>query len=405
MSANPVAVVPQTEADELSLIRTTYAKDLTDAEFGLLVADARHRGLSVVKREVVGIKFQGRMTPYVTLAGARTLAERSGRYAGGQGPYFCGPDGVWLEVWLDARTPPAAAKFIVHRHDQVYPSVGIATWGERNQPNSPTWKGMPSVMLGKVAEMDALRRARLIDDVPVFVGDATDEALVGPSAKAGAMRHLHGVGQARGLDHGQLRTVVAAVRPGTASMAEEGVGAADLGAAAGLIDALDDAALAAIVATPEGLAAPEGHPESTPESVVASRLPSPASQDARRAAEARGLQNAVLAAFALSGEAGKKKASEIATELLRNRWWVEEAEVAGLSAAQIGEVREAVNRWGRLHAKNGREWLEMVGSVTTDTMLVDVQTAVSEGRATDDLILAALALRKERLGASASIDG
>jgi hypothetical protein len=250
-----IAAVPESEADELSLIRKTYAADLTNDEFGILVADARHRGLSVVKREVVGIKFKGRMMPYVTLAGARALAERSGKYAGGQGPFFCGPDGTWVEVWLDERKPPTAAKFIVHRHDQIFPIVGIATWKERNQPSSPTWQAMPSVMLGKVSEMDALRRARLIDDVPVYVGGDADGEM---PPKIGAMRHLHGVGRERGLDHGELRTVVAAIKPGISSMTEEAVGARDLGAAADLIDALDDEAVEAIVAAPERMAEPAG---------------------------------------------------------------------------------------------------------------------------------------------------
>lgn len=247
-----IGAVPETEADELTLVRTTYARDLTNEEFGVLVADARHRGLSVVKREVVGIKFQGRMTPYVTLAGARTLAEQSGKLAGVQGPFFCGADGLWVEVWL-AVAPPAAAKFIVHRHDQIFPVVGIATWRERNQPNSPTWKGMPSLMLGKTAEIDAYRRARLIaDDCPVHVDGG--DGCVRP--KAGAMRHLHGVGTERGIDHGELRNVVAAIRPGTASMTDQAIGARDLGAAADLIEALDDDAVGLIVAEPERMAEP-----------------------------------------------------------------------------------------------------------------------------------------------------
>jgi hypothetical protein len=240
-----IDLVPKTENDELSIVRQTYAKELTDQEFGVLVADARHRGLDVVNREVVGIKFQGRMTPFVTLAGARKLAEMSGKLAGSEGPYFCGKDGRWVEVWLDD-APPAAAKFIVHRHDSVKPIVGIATWKERAQLNSLTWKTMPSLMLGKVAEMDALRRARLIPDDILTTAEAQEEG-VERAPKTGAMRHLHGVAREHGLNHEDARTVVKAVRPGTQSMTDEDVTARDLSAAANLIDALDGEAVQEIL--------------------------------------------------------------------------------------------------------------------------------------------------------------
>lgn len=240
-----IDAVPTNQNEELTIIRQTYAKDLTDEEFGILVADARHRGLDVVNREVVSIKFNGRMTPFVTLAGARKLAEMSGKLAGSEGPFFCGKNGVWVEVWLDD-APPAAAKFIVHRHDSIRPIVGIATWKERAQVMSPTWKAMPSLMLGKVAEMDALRRARMIPDDLLTTAEAQEEG-VERTPKTGAMRHLHGVANERGLSHDDARTVVKAVRPGTTSMTDAEVDARDLGAAADLIEAIDDEAVQEIL--------------------------------------------------------------------------------------------------------------------------------------------------------------
>jgi hypothetical protein len=249
-----INLVPKNEHDELTIIRQTYAKDLTDEEFGVLVADARHRGLDVVNREVVGIKFQGKMTPFVTLAGARKLAEMSGKLAGVEGPYFCGRDGVWVEVWLDEKVPPAAAKFIVHRNDSMKPIVGIATWHERKQTYfkdgqlhlMPTWKSMPATMLGKVAEMDAFRRARMMpDDILTTAEMPRDDETRNP--KVGAMRHLHGVAAKHGLSHDDARTVVKAVRPGATSMTDPDVEPGDLNAAAELIDALDDEAVQEIL--------------------------------------------------------------------------------------------------------------------------------------------------------------
>jgi hypothetical protein len=248
-----IAAVPKSRNDELTVIRQVYARDLSDDEFGVLVADANHRGLDVVSREIIGIKFKGQLVPFVTLAGARKLAERSGKLAGIEGPFFCGPDGAWVEVWLEAK-PPAAAKFIVHRTDTDYPVVGIATWKERANTSSPTWMSMPSVMLGKVAEMDAFRRARMIPDDILTTAEMSDDDQ--RAAKTGAMRHLHGVGRERGLGHDELRSVVKAVKPGTRSMSDPDVTSRDLGAAADLVDALGDEAIYDIVEDETRLAEP-----------------------------------------------------------------------------------------------------------------------------------------------------
>jgi hypothetical protein len=117
----------------------------------------------------------------------------------------------------------------------------------------------------------------------------------------------------------------------------------------------------------------------------------------------RGLQNAVLAAWNLSGEAGKAKAVEIASELLRHRYWVDDT--ARLSAAQLAEVREAVTRWGRPRAAAGREWLQVIGGSTTESMVVDADRVVTEAGVTDPFVLAALSLRFERLEATTDTAG
>ena len=48
------------------------------------------------------------------------------------GPYWCGDDGKWVEVW-PSKTPPVAAKFTVFR-DGV-PHTGIAHYDEFVQTN------------------------------------------------------------------------------------------------------------------------------------------------------------------------------------------------------------------------------------------------------------------------------
>lgn len=252
------AVAEVDREDDLKLIRETYGKDISESEFKILVADAQHRGLSVVRGEVRAIKFNNKMQPYVTIHGLRKIAEQSGKYAGSEGPFFCGPDGKWTEVWL-SNDPPAAAKFIVYRHDSSRPIVGIATWKERSSGNSPTWKSMPSLMLGKVAESDAIKRARLVpDDIHLSIEDAPYNPR---QAKVGALRHVHETGKARGLNHDQVRSVVKALRPGTTSLADDSITSRDLLAAAAYIEAVDDDALMQVVESEAIIEEPEGEPD------------------------------------------------------------------------------------------------------------------------------------------------
>jgi hypothetical protein len=110
------------------------------------------------------------MSIQVSIDGLRLIADRHGDYAGQEGPYWCGEDGLWLRdadgeplPWL-AKTPPQAAMVRVLRHSFARPLAAIARWDSYVQttkegvPNR-MWQSMPDLMLGKVAESLALRRA------------------------------------------------------------------------------------------------------------------------------------------------------------------------------------------------------------------------------------------------------
>jgi hypothetical protein len=247
-------VAPQAEETpaELKAIRDLYAKDLSDVEWDLFCAEARHWDLSVVMREIVAVKRKGRVTHQVTIHGARRLAERSQMHAGSDGPYWCGPDGVWKDVWL-AKEPPAAAKFSVYRYDSPHPYTATVLWSERAQSYwqngreqlFETWEQMPAHMLAKVAESDALKKARLLTgEVPLDVGPLPGEY----SPKVMALRRLHAVGAERGLDHGGVREVVKAIAPGTESLGSEAIGARELNSAAAFVEDADDCDLTGAVA-------------------------------------------------------------------------------------------------------------------------------------------------------------
>jgi hypothetical protein len=104
------------------------------------------------------------MAIQTSIDGFRLIAEKSGSYAGQVGPYWCGEDGEWKDVWTATDKYPVAAKVGVLRHDFKEPCWGVATlrsYAQRKKDGSPTrmWLSMPDVMSAKCAEALALRKA------------------------------------------------------------------------------------------------------------------------------------------------------------------------------------------------------------------------------------------------------
>jgi len=184
-------------ADEIeknrTLIQQTFFKDGNRAQFELFLEVAKRVGLSPLNRQITPMirrsknKQSGQWEPQMTIItnidGFRVIAERSGKYAGQVGPFWCGEDGEWKEVWLQ-KEPPRAAKVGVLRSDFKEPLWGVATWDsyvqtyERDGRTTvgPMWAKMPDIMLAKVAEALALRKAFPQDLSGLYSADEMDQA-------------------------------------------------------------------------------------------------------------------------------------------------------------------------------------------------------------------------------------
>jgi phage recombination protein Bet len=159
--------------EKIQLIRRTIARGATMDELALFIEQCRRTGLDPFARQIYSVRrkqwnslsraYEEAQVIQVSIDGFRLIADRTHKYAGQVGPWWCGTDGEWKEVWLSSE-PPSAAKVGVLRHDFHQPLFATALYKSYVQTNSQgdpvsRWKTDPAGMLAKCAEALALRRA------------------------------------------------------------------------------------------------------------------------------------------------------------------------------------------------------------------------------------------------------
>ncbi len=158
--------------EQVDVIKATIAPGASNEELALFLMVCQKTGLDPFSRQIYlserwsnGVS---KKTPETTIDGFRVIAERSGKYAGQLGPFWCGPDGLWRDVWIDNEMP-SAAKVGILRSDFKEPVWGIALFMEyaqykKAQGNNPPqlnsmWQKMGANQLAKCAESLGLRKA------------------------------------------------------------------------------------------------------------------------------------------------------------------------------------------------------------------------------------------------------
>jgi len=168
---------------QIAALRQIGIQDAPNADLAVFLNFAQRTGLDpfarqiymIGRRERRGDSWATKWTIQASIDGLRIVAERSGDYAGQVGPEYCGPEGIWKDVWVD-REPPVAARIGVLRHGFTAPLYAVAYFDEYVQTDregNPTsmWRSKPKLMIAKCAEALALRKAFPNDLAGLYTAD------------------------------------------------------------------------------------------------------------------------------------------------------------------------------------------------------------------------------------------
>ena len=156
------AVAPYSQ-EQMAIVKGSICQDHNDAEVAFFLEYCRVKSIDPFSKmiySVIRTNNRGKRTQtfQIGIDGMRAKAESSGKYRGQVGPFWCGEDGKWTDIWL-SKNPPLAAKVGIRRSDFDEPMWGIAKWAEYKPSEDWMWGKMPSTMLAKCAESLALRKA------------------------------------------------------------------------------------------------------------------------------------------------------------------------------------------------------------------------------------------------------
>ena len=117
--------------EQADLIKATIAKGATDDELAMFIEECNSLGLNPFAKEIYFTKYRSKdgktsVAMPIGIDGRRKFADRNPLYRGQVGPYWCGPDGVWKDVWLEDG-PPAAAKVGIYLEGYPEPTWGVVT--------------------------------------------------------------------------------------------------------------------------------------------------------------------------------------------------------------------------------------------------------------------------------------
>jgi hypothetical protein len=155
-----------------------FVSEFNEAQQNQFIQVCVSTQLDPYRKQIYAVNRAGRgqmpnMSIVVAIDGLRSISARSGKYQGQVGPFWCGTDMEWKEVWIGG-TKPAACKVGILHKDFTEPLWAVATQ-EQHWGSGPMWNKMGPHMLGIRAEAFAHRRAFPNETSGLFVPEEIEE--------------------------------------------------------------------------------------------------------------------------------------------------------------------------------------------------------------------------------------
>lgn len=175
------------DAKTIALIRRTVAADTTDDEFNLFIWTARHLRLDPLRRQIYALVYsknnaeKRRMSIIIGIDGFRSVADRTGNYRPDEDEPCIEFDDACKSALNPAGIVKATVRVWKRAHGEWHRATGVARWdefvpltdewawneergkklptGKQSLDPKSNWHRMPCVMIAKVAEASALRKA------------------------------------------------------------------------------------------------------------------------------------------------------------------------------------------------------------------------------------------------------
>lgn len=190
--------------NQIEIIKTQIAKGASDDELKMFLYVCERTGLDPFTRQVHLVpRWDGKLgkevrTVIVGIDGLRSIAERTGAYAGNSDPEFGDEKEIeYTDIIYEGKTKkevkkkmfvPTKASVTVSKIVQgvIVPFPATAKWDEYypGDKGGIMWRKMPNNMLGKCAEAKALRKAFPSVMSGLYVAEEMHQAGVGVQTDA-----------------------------------------------------------------------------------------------------------------------------------------------------------------------------------------------------------------------------